>query len=355
MTPFKVTDMASLKANLAPDRTREIHYWVGNAKDSFSATWKPGLVPAIIPPEGFHLKDLITSDQVQKTIAQAAALNVAIGEDETPLLGDSIYDSQTSADFPRVLSGQEFMYGECVFAEVKEGQEILQGSIRKVTTDGLTIYKYATLFEITEETQMYNEAFVIDAKSRAMGEGYRKLVNDLRLNPIISAAYAAPNQTGAVRVNGAGETVAANAPYDLFKSIYYTLLAGMEAAKDAGRPASVVLCSSRDAYRIAIAASGFRRDDGLVFPPLGITDIIAYDGDSVTVGGVTTTYTGCTNNTVYLIRPKKGFYERIKMPYTVGLGDADASRGVLNEIIGKTYRGYYAAPLLNVEQVTLPA
>jgi len=355
MPEFRITDKASLRASLAPDRSREINYWVGNLKDSFTATWKPGAIPVVAKPEGYHLRDLITSDQVQRTVAQTAALNVAIGEDETPLLGDSIYDSQTSSDYPRVLSGQEFMYGECVFAEVKEGQEILQGSLRKVTTAGLTIHKYATMFEITEETQMYNESFVIDAKSRAMGEGYRKLVNHLRLNPIISANYAAANQTPAVHINGAGETVAANAPYDLFKSIYYTLLAGLETADSAGRPASVVLCSSRDARRIAIAASGFRRDDGLVLPPLGITDIIAYDGDSVTVGGVTTTYTGCTNNTVYLIRPKKGFYERIKMPYTVGLGDADASRGILNEIIGKTYRGYYAVPLNNVEEVTLPA
>lgn len=352
---FRVTDANVLRANLAPDRERDINYWVGRAKDAFVAKWKGGVAPKVAIPEGFHLKDLITSEMVQRTVAQTAALNVAIGEDDTPLLGDSIYDSQTSPDFPRVLGGQEFFNGECVFAETKEGEEILHGSVRKQETAGLTIYKYATLFEITEETQMYNETFVIDAKGRAMGEGYRKLVNHLRLNPIITANYAADNQTAAVYIDGSGNTVTNVDPYDLMKSIYYTIVAGMETAADAGRPASVILASSRDARRITAAIGGFRRDDGIVMPPLGITDIIAYDGTSITVNGVTTTYGGCTNGKVYLVRPKKGFYERIKMPYTVGLGDADASRGILNEIIGKTYRGYYAVPLLNVEEVTLPA
>lgn len=336
-----------------PNREKTIRYNVGRAVDSFVAAWKGGKAPRIVRPEGYHLRDLVSSDMVQKTVAQVAALGAELGQEEVALVGDSIYDSLTNASFPKVLDSDEFIGGEVVYAEIPEGAEIPHGSVVREVGPGLVIKKYAALFEITEEVQEYNEDWVVEAKSKALGVGYRKMLNHVRMFPIVSYKYENANKTAAVYKDASGN-ISDNSDYEYYKSLYATLSKGLDDAADAGRPASVVLCHSKDAKNIKAVMDGYRENNGIQMPALGITSIEVYDGDSAVVRGETFTFTGVTAGKCYLIRPYKGFFERIRKPLAIGLGDADASRGILNEIIGKAYMGHYVCIANNVQEVTLP-
>jgi len=57
----------------------------------------------------------------------------------------------------------------------------------------------------------------------------------------------------------------------------------------------------------------------------------------------------------YLIRPKRGFKELIKYDLMVDAAGADLSRLIENQVVGRAYRGVFAAIPENVQEITLPS
>jgi hypothetical protein len=87
-----------------------------------------------------------------------------------------------------------------------------------------------------------------------------------------------------------------------------------------------------------------------------IRSVIAYDGWTGTRGAKSTTYTGVTAGTAYLIdmaNKSQDFQSYMKQDLMQDGEDMDASR-FMTQLIYDTYFGVYANPLVAVEEVTLP-
>ena len=332
----------------------DLSYAISGKKESFSVDRLNGRLPK--PQwEGIRATDLVVSDQVQKEVAQALTLGVENGFEDIPLLGDEIYDTNINAEYPEIIPGDKFLGGECVFAQLVEGQEVPFGHVVKKAADDLHIYHYGVGFQITKKAEIFNMAgVVLDEWSRSLGRAWNALRNNLRFAPIINGSYAAANQTAIVYRKAdfsAGAAGAGN--YALEATIYATLQDGIKNASTAKRVPTILVCNSADKVIIDEIVGGYRTPF-VAKPALPITKVIAYDGDTLTVGGESVTYTGVTAGTVYLVRPKRGFFERRKQDILVDVAPGDRSRLISKEVIADALLGIQANVLQNVEEVTIP-
>jgi hypothetical protein len=95
---------------------------------------------------------------------------------------------------------------------------------------------------------------------------------------------------------------------------------------------------------------------GTIIPPVsGITDIIYYDGWSVTVGKKAYTYDGITEGLCYLIRPKRGFKSLQKQDLMVQATMGDLTTLTESQIVADFWHGVYAAVGNNAQEVTIAA
>src|SRR5690606_28591166 len=126
-------------------------------------------------------------------------------------------------------------------------------------------------------------------------------------------------------------------------SLRETLKHAIADAKLAKRPGSVLLVagSMGDQIREALGAVHIRGTD---WPALGgIETIIEYDGWETQIGKKTYVYPGVNEGKAYLIRPKRGFKELIKHDLRVDADNADLSRLIEAQIVGRARRGVFAA------------
>ena len=337
----------------------DLSYLSNGKRVDFQVEAAPDGRPAVTPrwDELPEIKDMVVSDQVTTTYGQALTLGVQEGFEEIPLLGGSIYDSKTNANYPKLIPGDEFVNGVCAFAEVKEGEEIPFGTVEKKVMDALAIKGYAVGFQFTKEARMFGNTGELSQKwSRALGKAHNALRNHLRFYPIISETYNGDNATSVSYMKADG-TAGDSSAYALEQTVYATLLKGIKKCKAMKRPASVIVCAAADEDVIRECVERGTMYGTKSKGPLsaaGIKKIEVYDGAALVVGGETTTYTGVTAGAVYLVRPLLGFFERVKQDLLIDVGDADKSRLVENEVIADAWLGVYAKPLLNVQKLAIP-
>ncbi len=70
---------------------------------------------------------------------------------------------------------------------------------------------------------------------------------------------------------------------------------------------------------------------------------IPYDGEEVQVGNRTYTYGGVTAGFLHLVVPKKNFIEYIKHDLRLDSGNADLSRLIVDQMVGRARRAVFAA------------
>lgn len=333
----------------------DLTYARGSKPESFSVELRgDGKLPR---PDwtGMRATDLVVSDQVQKEVAQSLTLGIQNGFEDIPLLGDAIYDSNLNADYPEIIPGDQFLGGECVFAQIAEGQEVPFGHVVKKDADDLHIYHYAVGLQLTKKAEIFNQAgVVLDEWSKACGRAWNALRNNLRLYPIIAASLTGANATAILYRKAdfsAGSSGSGN--YALEATIYATLQAGLKDASTAKRVPSVLLCNSADKVIIDEIIGGYRTPS-FSKPPLPIREVIAYDGDTLYIGGESQVYTGVTAGTCYLIRPKRGFFERRKQDLLVDVAPGDRSRLISKEVVADALLGIQANVEQNVQKVTIP-
>lgn len=290
------------------------------------------------------LGEMLTSDQGRKELLKKVVLDVEMGREEVPLLYGSIYDQLSDPNFPKVFDAPWVQYGVVVFAEIKEGNEVKFGTLRAEQGPTARIATYGAGFEYTEEMEKFNESFNITILNKAFGEAYNALLNHLHLGPFITATYAAGNQTAAQ--GDAGDPLTLKVKKTLQKAV-------ADAAK-AKRPGSVLLAGSARKVDIEPALKEMTVA-GTNYAAIGeIQTVIYYDGWDIQVGKKSYSYPGVADNKAYLIRPKKGFKELIKQDLLVDANDGDLSRLVTAQLVGRAYRGVYAAIAQNVQEITLP-
>ena len=301
--------------------------------------------------------EMITSDESQAYFLKEVYLEIDLGRDEEPLLYKPLYETLEDPNFPKVFKAVWMQEGRVVFLEHIEGSEVKFGTRNAEEGDTANIVTYAGGFEYTEDMIVYNETFNMQMLNRSMGESHNMLLNHIHLYPIISYGYTSANQTPASTVY---DTPAQPDWSDWTRRVMNTrktLIDAVEASRLAtpSRKGSKLLIHPGNEQLIADALGNLQVSGEFPTNVLGIDEVIAYDGGSITVGAQTYTYPPCPTTKAYLVMPRKYMKELIKHDLRVDADNADLSRLIEQQLVGRSRRGVYAGIARSVQEITLPA
>jgi len=287
------------------------------------------------------VREMIGTDDGSREFIEKTTYDLYQGRESVPLVYKQLYTTINDRNLPKTLTEEEFGPVQVVFLEKFEGGEVRFGALGPGVTKTVTLHTYAAGIELTEDMLEWNQTWRMSEVGVAFGEAYNKLLNHLHLTPFIGGTYAT---TGA---NIAAQKVAQEGTYEdggiaqliAFDTDLPTTLRNAFQVLPRG---TKLLINSADRYVLedAIASSMYAdTSPSLVKRKLSASDLIEYDGDTVTVGGKEYTYTGVTSGYVYLIVPKRKFKEYVKHGLRTDSGDGDLSRLILTQIVGRSRRG----------------
>lgn len=327
------------------DRTEqiEIPYRVAGETHTVVKDVKNGemAVPVLSKPLG----ELITTDSGMEELMEKVVLDVEMGREEVPVLYESIYDRIEDPNFPKVLDAKWALEGLVVFLERLEGGNVKMGTISAEEGPTARIQSFAAGFEYTEEMILYDHTFEMEVLNKAFGEAYNALLNHIHLYPIISATLTGDNLTESSSVATDDD------PYAI--QVKETLKQGMEDAALDRRPANTLI-ASRVKQNVIEESMERMLYNGTEYSGIGgIDNIIYYDGWETTVGKKTYTYSGVGANDAYLVRPRRGFKELVKRDLMIDGQPGPIQRLVEEQLVGRCYRGVFAAVEENVQKIDI--
>jgi len=290
------------------------------------------------------LQELITLEDAG-TLLQKVTLDVAEGRQDVPLLYEPVYDRRENANFPKMVDTNFITSLGVIFLEKLEAGEVHFGAMAPGVPGVVPIRTWAAGFEWTEDMVEFNQEWEFESVNRSFGEAYNALLNHLHLGPILSYSYTAANKTAATNVHT-----------QFLDEVRETLKQAIQKATLARRPPSIILASIANKFDIEDALNLAVDENNRAVTRIGpqIEYIIYYDGWSVDVGPKSYTYPGVTPGKCYLIYPKRALIELVKHDLRISQDNADISRLILQQVVGRTRRGVYADIARSVEEVTLP-
>lgn len=322
--------------------------------------------------------EFLGSSDMLTELAQKVTVDVELGREDIPLLYSSLYRTFTNPNFPRLLDANYLLYANVVFLQHFEGQEVRFGTMASEQGVTVPILTYSAGFEWDEDVEVYDEGWRVEMANEAVGRAYNALLNHLHLSPILTYNYAGmtnPNTTAAQTPTG---NQIEDTRATLRKALSDAALnVDLNGVKKPIRP-TTILCSSADALVINDALSlgdrpsigtqggtvdatarlllGRVTDTAGAVPSVNqLTNIIAYDGETIDMGNLSWTYAGPTAGTAYLVQPGRNLFEFVKHDLRVDTErPADLSRLVAAQMVARARRGLLMAPELSVWEVTLP-
>lgn len=300
---------------------------------------------------GHTVAEFIGSGNFASAFVTRQQYEVDAGRDEEPILYGSLYATVEDANLPEVININTLGPAGVIFEEVLEGGEA------KFVTLGegdysVRIKQYAAGIEYSKKLFLFNQTWSFAPIERQFGVAHNALMNHIHLYPIISAAYAAANQTAA---NTGGDSIAENYLLTLEDAITNSMA-------DTTNP-------RRGPYDLMISLSNMfmlerglqrRVQDGIDVRSSAVNklqNIIVYDGWSGTRGKKTVSYAGVTANKGYLISKQYqalDFQSYVKQGLQSQRGDGDLSRFIVEQVVYDSWFGMYANPLRAVEEITFP-
>jgi len=292
--------------------------------------------------EGVNLAEMIASDNGSQEFVDQVTFDLFDGAEQVELLYKQFYNTITDANLPEIVPLRGADEIQVVFLQHVEGGEVQFGAMAPGERKTVEILTWAAGLQFTEEFVLYNKTWEISDNARALGRAHNILRNHLGLGPIVSGSYTTTGgglaaQTAAQKA-GTAQLVAYSTSVQ--KSIKNGLVVLPKANK--------ILCNSFDYESVleAIASDVFDNNSSLkgsLARRLSADDVVAYDGDEVTVGKRTYTYAGVTAGFVHLVVAKsQNFREFVKHELLVDSDDKDLSRLVLDQTVARARLGIYA-------------
>lgn len=295
--------------------------------------------------------EMITTPDGLYNVIQKTVIDLELGREAVPLLYGPIYRRAEDANFTEFVDVRPFVSAQVVFLEHLELGEVKFGTKKIGAKDTVPIITYAAGFQVTEDMVEYDKTWEIEEANRALGEAYNALLNHIHLYPIINYNYPAKNKTAA---DTTGTTYLERLRNTIKNGLKH---ASQDKNTDTGAPRrpSVLLAALVHQWDIEQVLQRMVIG-GTEYPPVsGINTLIFYDGWSITVGEKTYTYPGVDPGKAYLIEPYKYFRELVKHELRVDAGNADISRLVEQQIVGRARRGVICSPVNAVEEISLPS
>lgn len=292
--------------------------------------------------------EMITTPDGLMDLVQKVRVDVAFGQAEVPTLYESIY-RRINGPFPgkAIDIGENTLQANVVFAEKLEGGEVQFGTLAKGQPNTARLATWAAGFVWTEDMEEWDSTWSFELVNQGFGRAYNQLLNHLHLSPITTYSYSGANQTPADTTGGASLN---ERTLRTFQSAYQSALAATPQ-----RTWSVILASEQDRFKIEAALlQPIADSSGNEIARVPVDTIIYYDGATVDMGTETYVYSGVTPGKAYCIYPKRTMLELVHHDLRIDAGNADISRLIEAEIVGRTRRGVYASITESVEEVTLP-
>ena len=283
------------------------------------------------------------------------------GRDMEPLLYQPFYQLMPDGNYGSTVTINTIGPGGVVMNQLLPGGETKMASIGS-GSKSIPLYDYTVGIEYSERMFVYNEFFGMEIFERQAGIANNALLNHIHLYPYLSAVYAAANQTAASAI---GATLAEKYLHTLEDAItnastdMTTTVLGFPNRR---RGPYYVLCSMANFFTLERAISGNQPGGGVDLNSSArtkIQGIVAYDGWTGIMNGVTTSYPGVSAGTCYLIDVSAA----AKMMYALSLekfilrqllGNEDVSRLVRQQEVLWSSVGIYNNALALAEEITLP-
>lgn len=292
--------------------------------------------------ENTVIKEMLGTDDGAREFIEKVTYDAFSGRENVPLLYKSIYSTLTDANFPKTMTVKEFGPVQTVFLEKLEGGEVKFGAMGSGPEKTVSFKTWATGIEYDEDIVEWNQTWRVSDIGVSFGESYNKLLNHLHLDPIISGSYVTTGGGISAQKAKQESTTAGAAQLVAWDT---TLVKTLTNALQILPRGSIILHNSFDAFALQTALASDMLADltpGPAKKALSNAQFIAYDGETVEVGGKTYTYGGVSQGNIYIITPKVNFKEYIKHDLRVDTGDGDLSRLVLAQVVGRARRAQVA-------------
>lgn len=286
------------------------------------------------------IQEMIGTGDGAQDFLEKTTFDAYQGRENVELLYKTIYSTREDATFPKVMTVKEYGPVQVAFVEKLEGGEVKFGELAPGVEKTVRFHTWAAGLEWSEDMVEYNEFWSLTDASVAFGEAYNHLLNHLHLSPIITASYttSAGGLDGQVagQKDGTAQLIAWNTD----------LITTLERAFSVLPRGSVVLQNSVDGiYLERQIAKDILDDDtpGPIKRRYGTLSFIAYDGEEVQVGNRVYTYGGVPAGFLFMVVPKKNFIEYIKHDLRIDSDNADLSRLIVDQMVGRARRAVFAA------------
>lgn len=277
-----------------------------NGRDSVADRIARGSFSLHVPADLYDFIDATRLDVTRRKMAE-------------PILAGFMYNMLSNPNFSRTMTVQELSPIGIVFDELEgSGDGVRLGTFPTGDTATLTQtvkgcgYSWDLVFEL------YNDLFNMQRLNEAVAVAYAAKVNDDHISPILGGTYAGAKATAASTVGTAWREKLYNTISNGIRDL------GKRTDPTTGKPIDVtnciLLCSKSVALDVEWVIRGqlnkFADKENLGSIP-GIAAVIGYDGESITVGNETVSYSGVGSTYVYLVSPNnRAFISAWKRPLT---------------------------------------
>lgn len=277
---------------------------------------------------------------------------VDAGRDEEPLLYGPLYNTVEDANLPETINVNTLGPAAVIFEEVKEGGEVKFITVGE-GNHAVTIKQYGAGVEYSKKLFMFNQTWQFSSIERRFGNAHNALLNHIHLYPILSASYAAANQTAA---SATGSTLAEKYLHTLEDAI-------VNSKADTTNPRRGpydLLIAGANMFTVEYALNLRVQDGANPYQSSAINmirNVIVYDGWAGTRGKKSVTYSGVTAGKAYLVSSQykdSDFQSWVKQGLQSQRGDGDLSRFIVEQVVWDSWFGTYANPLRAVEEISWP-
>lgn len=294
--------------------------------------------------------EFVGSDSFGSEWNERRRYEVDAGRDLEPLLYPAVYSEIRDANLPEVVPVYRIGPGGVVFEEIFEGGEVKFASVNS-SEFSVRIRHYGQGLEYSKDLVVFNQLWRVPIVERQAGIAYNALLNHIHFNPILTATYAAANQT-------AGNSSGATAVEDVMLTIEDAIVNSRTDTTNPRRGPYVLLIPGGKELLVEKALrpevqQGLASQSRVID---SIQSVISYDGWTGTRGSKSTTYAGVTSTKGYLIHVgdrDQDFQSYMKQDLMQDGMQEDITR-FLTQIVWDTYFGAYANPTAAVEEITWP-
>ncbi len=242
----------------------------------------------------------------------AIRLDLTIRKEGQATVRQFIYDEIFMPNATKDVRPSELYPYGVVFEENNgEGQAVRQAQNLggRATTIPMRIYAAGFVWNLL--AALFDGTYDLSRLADGVAVGYAAKRDDLALGPIIAGTYAGAKATAASTVGTLRQEKLMNTLMDAIDDL------GARTDPITKRKISaeglVLLGTNQDMRHCAHVMSGLGNSTPEKYSPLGqISKLIGYEGETIDMPNETITYPGCTNGTVYLIKPNRYFKIPIK-------------------------------------------